>query len=212
MKLAAKVVVGIVLAIVIPTVIFAVFVFLDVNAVSNLQIRPNTAEQLNFADLSTNVRMSVCNPTFIPTSFDVISAELYYKSTRLGTLTVFGGTILPGSNDVIGRLNIHGINMLEVMLGAMPGSSTSQTFDENDLSLIIKFEKSILDSFPFSFEQHYRGSEFTTFWQGKSSEWSCGDSGPVDIFSQIATQFEQQGKSFMEAGDTAFEEGAKLLP
>jgi len=212
MGLAAKVGAGIVIAIAIPTVIFAVFIFLDMDAVSNLQIRPNTAEQFNFSALSTNVRMSVCNPTFMPTSFDMISAELFYKSARIGTFTVFGNTILPGPNDVIGRLNIHGTNMFEVMLTAMSGSSASQTFNEKDLSITIKFEKSILGSIPFSFEQYYRGSEFTSFWQGRSSEWSCGDSGPVDIFSQIATQLEQQGKSFTEAGEKTIEGASELIP
>ena len=192
--------------------IFGVIVFLDVDAASNLQIRPNAAEQLDFADLSTNVRMSVCNPTFVPTSFDKISAELFYKSTRIGIFTVFGDTVLPGSNDVIGRLNIHGENMLEVMLGAMPGSTTDQVFDENNLSVTIKFEKSILGSTPFSFEQSYRGSEFTAFWQGKSAEWSCGDSGPVDIFSQISSQVQQQGKTFTEAGEKTFEGASEWIP
>jgi len=199
-ELAAKVGVGIG----IPILIFGVVVFLDVDAASNLQIRADTAEQLEFADLSTNVRMSVCNPTFMPTSFDKISAKFYYKSTRLGTFTVFGGTILPGSNDVIGELNIHGKNMLDVMLDAMSGSSSDKTFDENDLSITIKFEKSILGSIPFSFEQYYRGSEFTTFWQGKSTEWSCDDSGSVDIFNQI--------KSFTDAGQKTFDELSEQIP
>jgi len=205
----SKVVAGI---IGIAILIFGVYVFLDIDAASNLQIRLNTAEQLDFSDLSTNVRMSVCNPTFMPTSFDMISAELFYKSTRIGTFTVFGDTILPGSNDVIGRLNIHGENMLEVMLDAMPGSSTSQTFNENDLSIIIKFEKSILGSTPFSYEQSYRGAEFTAFWQGKSSEWSCGDSGPVDFFAQISSQVEQQGKIFTDAGEKTIEGASEWMP
>jgi len=205
----SKVVAGI---IGISILIFGVFVFLDVDAASNLQIRPNASEQLDFADLSTNVRMSVCNPTFVPTSFDKISGKLFYKSTRIGTFTVFGDTVLPGSNDVIGRLNIHGENMLEVMLNAMQGSSTSQTFNENDLSLTIKFEKSVLGSTPFFYEQHYQGTEFTTFWQGKSREWNCGDSGPVDIFSQISSQVEQQGKIFTDAGEKTIEGASEWIP
>jgi len=205
----SKVVAGI---IGIAILIFGVFVFLEIDAVSNLQIRPNAAEQLDFADLSINVGMSVCNPTFMPTSFDKISAEFFYKSARIGTFTVFGDTVLPGPNDVIGRLNIHGKNMLEVMLDAMSKSSTSQTFDENDLSLTIKFEKSILGSTPFSFEQSYRGPEFTAFWQGKSTEWNCSDSGLADIFTQISSQVEQQGKIFTEAGEKTLKGASELIP
>lgn len=205
----SKVIAGIIGAVIL---IFGVYVFLDIDAGSNLQIRPNTTEQLDFSDLSTNVRMSVCNPTFVPTSFDKISGKLFYKSTRIGTFTVFGDTVLPGPNDVIGRLNIHGTNMLEVMLDAMSGSSASKSFDENDLSLTIKFEKSILGSTPFSYEQYYRGTEFTTFWQGKSNEWSCGDSGPVDIFTQISSQVEQQGKIFTNVGEKTLEGASELIP
>jgi len=99
----------------VPVVIFVTLVGLDIYAASSLQFRSEETGNFDRVDLSLDVVMSVCNPTFMPTSFDEISADLNYKSTRMATFTLWGSYLPPNSaQDVNGRINIDGMSVLQI--------------------------------------------------------------------------------------------------
>jgi len=87
------------IGVVVPVVIFVVLVGLDIYAASSLQFRSDETGDFDWADLSLDVAMSVCNPTFMPTSFDEISADLNYKSTRIGRLCLIFGISFAIANE-----------------------------------------------------------------------------------------------------------------
>lgn len=160
----------------IPVAVFVVLVALDMYAASNLQIARNSAEEFNFASLSIDVTMSVCNPTFFPTSFDKITIHPYIASTRLAEFTIWGNNVPANSvQNVGGRLSLDGMNLLQMFLGAMLGSMAGKqpNFDPNDLSIYMKVEKSILGFIPFSYEDRLSSEEFRELFQSGERNWGC---------------------------------------
>lgn len=170
-KIDAKVGVGIGIVV----AIFVVLAGFDIYAASNLQFQNKDTSQFDWSDLSVDMIMSVCNPTFMPTSFNQIKAELYYKSSRIGTFTMWGSAIPAYSaKDVDSRVNIDGMNVLKISFGGVMSGLAGQRaeYEEDDFSIDLKVEKSILGIIPFSLEKKYRGSEFASFVQGNKG-WNC---------------------------------------
>lgn len=160
----------------IPIAVFVILIALDVYAASNLQIARNSAEEFDFTSLSIDVTMSVCNPTFFPTSFDKIMVHPYYESTRLAEFTIWGNDIPANSaRDVGGRLSIDGMNILQLFLGGLMGGLAGQQteIDPDDLSVYMKVEKSILGFIPFSYEERLSADEFRNLFQRGEQNWSC---------------------------------------
>lgn len=154
----------------------AVLIGLDLYASENLQLQTKSTKSFDWADLSTDMVISVCNPTFMPTSFDKIQADFAYKSTDIGMFTIWGSPIWPySSSDVNGRLNLNGENVLKIVLGGMLSAFSGQTssqLDTNNFNIHLKFEKKILGVIPYSYEKDFPISEFTNLVHG--NKWSCG--------------------------------------
>ena len=203
---AKKIGVGIVVSL----VIFVALVGLDIYAASSLQFRSEETGNFDWADLSLDVVMSVCNPTFMPTSFDEISADLNYKSSRIGTFTLWGSYLPPNSaQDVNGRINIDGMNVLKIIFGGMMAGLSGQDvqYNEDDFNIDLKINKAILGIIPFSFEKNYPASEISSFLEGRSSGWDCdGPSGPLDTLDKLRQEIEKQGESVVKSGEEMIEE------
>ena len=160
----------------IPIAVFVSLIALDVYASSSIQIARNSAEEFDFTTLSIDTSMLACNPTFFPASFDKITLHLYYESTRLGELIIWGDNIpAHTARDVGGRFSLDGMNMLQLFLGAFVGGLAGQQieFNPDDMNVYMKVEKSILGFIPYSFEERLTASEFRGIFQNGEQNWSC---------------------------------------
>ena len=76
------------LAVCISAAVIIVLVTLNLYAINNLHYM---FTRLN-VDLTGNQKeiFEICNPTFFPVYFDMLDIDLFYKDTKIGTLTMWG--------------------------------------------------------------------------------------------------------------------------
>ena len=130
---------------------------LDLYATQSLELQPmqNASPQIDYSTLTIHFQLSIYNPTVIPTSFDVIYADILYKSKTLGTATIYGEP-LPSSSytNVSGKFELGSVSTLMAAFGG-------GTPDKEDFSVNVKLEKRILGFIPFMYEKNYNIDEFT---------------------------------------------------
>ena len=130
---------------------------LDLYATQSLELQPmqNSNTSFDYSSLTIHFELSIHNPTVIPTSFDVIYADMLYKSRTLGTATIYGESLPPSSyTDVSGKFELDAVSVLAAAFGG-------GTPDEKDFSIDVKLEKRILGFIPFTYERNYSMDEFT---------------------------------------------------
>ena len=134
---------------------------LDLYATQSLELQPmqNASPRIDYSTLTIHFQLSIYNPTEIPTSFDVIYADILYKSKTIGTATIYGEP-LPSSSytDVSGKFELDAVNVMALAFGSMAGGNTP---DKNDITVNVKLEKRILGFIPFTYERNYSMDEFT---------------------------------------------------
>ena len=96
---------------------------IDLYATQSLEIQSKGVTNSDFSTLTIHFQLSIYNPTVIPTSFDVIHADILYKSKTLGTATIYGESLPPSSyTDVSAKFELDPVNILalgyETSLGA----------------------------------------------------------------------------------------------
>ena len=128
---------------------------IDLYATQSLEIQSKGVTNSDFSTLTIHFQLSIYNPTVIPTSFDVIYADILYKSKTLGTATIYGEPLPPSSyTDVSGKFELDAVSVLAAAFGG-------GTPDEKDFSIDVKLEKRILGFIPFTYERNYSMDEFT---------------------------------------------------
>ena len=128
---------------------------IDLYATQSLEIQSKGVTNSDFSTLTIHFQLSIYNPTVIPTSFDVIYADILYKSKTLGTATIYGESLPPSSyTDVSGKFELDAVSVLAAAFGG-------GTPDEKDFSIDVKLEKRILGFIPFVYERNYNIDEFT---------------------------------------------------
>ena len=100
---------------------------LNLYAVSNLQFKAQSISDFSiFPDLNIDMDMEVCNPTFFPASYKAIYLDVYYKQNNLGTATMYGTTVPPGTSlPIKGNVDLHASSILGGILEGIV-SSTDQ--------------------------------------------------------------------------------------
>ena len=132
---------------------------IDLYATQSLEIQSKGVTNSDFSTLTIHFQLSIYNPTVIPTSFDVIYADILYKSKTLGTATIYGESLPPSSyTDVSGKFEIDPVNVMALAFGSMAGGSPP---DKNDITVNVKLEKRILGFIPFMYERNYNIDEFS---------------------------------------------------
>ena len=166
----------------IPFSIFIILILLDINSAQQLQFMAVESEEFDFIDLSIDGTDAVCNPTSFPTSFDKINTRLYYKSTEIAQMTIWGDSIPANqAKEVPTRVNINGQNVIRMIAGGFFGSFSGKKpeFDQNDFSVYLKIDKSILGFIPYSQEKRISGGNIDEFQKwfvtpDKITDWKCG--------------------------------------
>ena len=130
---------------------------IDLYATQSLELQPmqNASPQIDYSTLTIHFQLSIYNPTVIPTSFDVIYADILYKSKTLGTATIYGKSLPPSSyTDVSAKFELGSVStLMEAFGGGTP--------DKEDFSVKVKLEKRILGFIPFMYERNYTMDEFS---------------------------------------------------
>ncbi len=130
---------------------------IDLYATQSLELQPiqNANTSFDYSTLTIYFQLSIYNPTVIPTSFDVIYADMLYKSKTIGTATIYGESLPPSSyTDVSGKFELGSVSVLMAAFGG-------GTPDQKDFSVNVKLEKRILGFIPFMYERSYSMDEFT---------------------------------------------------
>ena len=127
---------------------------IDLYATQSLEIQSKGVTNSDFSTLTIHFQLSIYNPTVIPTSFDVIHADILYKSKTLGTATIYGKSLPPSSyTDVSAKFELGSVStLMEAFGGGTP--------DKEDFSVKVKLEKRILGFIPFMYERSYSMDEF----------------------------------------------------
>ncbi|MGI0064866.1 MAG: hypothetical protein ACREAJ_00365 [Nitrosopumilaceae archaeon] len=141
---------------------------LDFFALNSLQfyLNPYNAK-VDVLDLSMDVSVSICNPTFMPTSFNKFITHVYYKSTKLGEFTLWGSDI-PSyrSKDLTGRFKFDESAMLKFFLSSLTGQKLPDS-NFSEYSMYLKLEKSILGFIPYNYEKQISFDEFGQMMRSK---------------------------------------------
>ena len=161
--------------------VIAVYLGLNVYAISNLQFRGSNVNEINFAnfdmaDMSMDVELEVCNPTFIPASFNILKVDIIYKSTNMGTFIMFGKTVLPQSSSIVdGRLKSNALSMGGLFLEFLKASftGTKPNVDPNELHYVTTLDAPILGVIPFSISKSYAPTKFWDMIRGQTGNYSC---------------------------------------
>jgi len=172
MNNAKKAAVGVGIAVTIAVIYLA----LNVYAISNLQFRGYQTENFDFADMSMDVQLEACNPSFFPASFNKFNVEMIYKSTNFGTFTVWGTTIPPQSSSIVdGRLNVNAMAMAGLFLAALGSAFSGQEmdFDVNQIRFIANLDAPIFGVIPFSIKKEYSSEEFKNIMSGQTYRFEC---------------------------------------
>jgi len=162
---------GVGIGIGIAVLIFVLILGLNVYAVSNLQFRAESISDFSiFPDLNIDMSMEAYNPTFFPASYKAIYLDVYYKQNNLGTATLYGSTVPPGTNvPVQGNVDLHSDSVLGSIIDAIGSTIFGKTPTTNDVNFTIKLDAPILGIIPFSLEKQYSYNEFTnSFDDGKT--------------------------------------------
>ena len=127
---------------------------IDLYATQSLEIQSKGVTNSDFSTLTIHFQLSIYNPTEIPTSFDVIYADMLYKSKTIGTATIYGEPLPPSSyTNVSGKFELGSVSVLMAAFGG-------GTPDKKDFSVNVKLEKRILGFIPFTYERSYSMDEF----------------------------------------------------
>ena len=88
------------LAVCISAAVIIVLVTLNLYAINNLHYQ---FIRLNVDPLTGNQSeiFEICNPTFFPVYFDMLDIDLFYKDTKIGTLTMWGEPRLGTSTRLV---------------------------------------------------------------------------------------------------------------
>ena len=144
--------------IMIATIVFvgliSTIIGIDLYATQSLEMQSKGVTNSDFSTLTIHFQLSIYNPTVIPTSFDVIYADILYKSRTLGTATIYGEPLPPSSyTNVSGKFELGSVSVLMAAFGG-------GTPDKKDFSVNVKLEKRILGFIPFTYERSYSMDEF----------------------------------------------------
>ena len=129
---------------------------IDLYATQSLELQPiqNANTSFDYSTFTIHFQLSIYNPTVIPTSFDVIYADILYKSKTIGTATIYGESLPPSSHtNVSGKFELGSVSVLMAAFGG-------GTPDKKDFSVNVKLEKRILGFIPFTYERSYSMDEF----------------------------------------------------
>ena len=129
---------------------------IDLYATQSLELQPtqNANTSFDYSTLTIYFQLSIYNPTVIPTSFDVIYADILYKSKTIGTATIYGEPLPSSSHtNVSGKFELGSVSVLMAAFGG-------GTPDQKDFSVNVKLEKRILGFIPVMYERSYSMDEF----------------------------------------------------
>ena len=188
MKSCIKIGIGIAIPIIIPIIIIVALFSMNAYAITNLQFRGHSVDDVDLIDMNMDTKFEVCNPTFFPASFETLKVDVIYKSTNFGTITMWGQTIPSNTPTIIdGRIYMNGQAIMQLFADTL-GSTLrvgEMDFDPKQVKIFIELDASILGIIPFSVSKSYPSDEFIEIFQGKINEWSCGGTAPNNFLADI---------------------------
>lgn len=149
-------------------------------ALSNLQFRGNTTEDFDFASLSMDMKLDVCNPTAVPANFDKFTVLINYKDKEFATVAIKGKTIPPHQTTTVdGRLSVNAQMMAGLFMQGFANAFSDDaeqqpSFDENDMDVIMTIDSKALGFIPITSSKSFAMSEFQEVMQEQNSDgFSC---------------------------------------
>jgi hypothetical protein len=134
-------------------------------ALDNMQFRLREVGGFNFETLSSNLKLDACNPTAFPAGFDKFTAVVYYRGSEFATMSVDGGSVMPYQSSTFdGRIRLSAQIVSGLIIALAPAIGGEDTpYDENDISLKMSVESSVLGLVPHSQTREFTFLEFQEF-------------------------------------------------
>jgi hypothetical protein len=147
-------------------------------AVDSLQFRGNSAQELDFATMSADMKIDVCNPTDFTASFDRFTMLITYKDKEFATMAIEGGAVPPRQIAVMdGSMSIDAELIAGLFMDALASAFSGEeepAFDENDMAVTTTVDSSALGFIPISSSKTFTMSEFQEMMEQRNSAgFSC---------------------------------------
>lgn len=188
MKSGIKIGIGIAIPIIIPIIIIVALFSMNAYAITNLQFRGHSVDDVDLIDMNMDTKFEVCNPTFFPASFETLKVDVVYKSTNFGTITMWGQAIPSNTPTILdGRVNMDGQAITQLFVAPLDSTFRAGEidFDPKQVKIFIELDAPILGIIPFTVTKSYPSDEFVEIFQGKINEWSCGGTALNNFLAEI---------------------------
>ena len=188
MKSGIKIGIGITIPIIIPIIIIVALFTMNGNAITNLEFRGHSVDDLDLMDMSMDTKFEVCNPTFFPASFETLKVDIVYKSTNFGTIIMEGQTIPSKTPTILeGRINMNGQPIMQLFVAALNSEFRAGeiNFEPKQVKFFIELDAPILGIIPFSVLKSYTSDEFIEIFHDNMNQWSCGGAAPDSFLDKI---------------------------
>ena len=188
MKSGIKIGIGISIPIIIPIIIIVALFTMNGNAITNLEFRGHSVDDLDLMNMSMDTKFKVCNPTFFPATFETLKVDVLYKSANFGTIIMEGQTIPSKTPTILdGRINMNGQPIMQLFVAALNSEFRAGeiNFETKKVKFFIELDAPILDIIPFSVLKSYTSDEFIEIFHDNMNEWSCGGAAPDSFLDKI---------------------------
>lgn len=183
-----KIGIGISIPIIIPIIIIVALFSMNAFAITNLQFRGHSVDDVDLIDMNMDTKFEVCNPTFFPASFKTLKVDVVYKSTNFGTITMWGQTIPSNTSTIIdGRINMNSQEIIQLFASTLGSTFRAEEidFDPKQVKIFIELDAPILGIIPFTVSKSYPSDEFIEIFQSKINEWNCGGTAQNNFLADI---------------------------
>lgn len=154
-------------------------IFVNYYTLNNLQFRGNTAESIDFATLSMDMKIDACNPTPIPTRFDKFTIAVNYRGEEFATMMINGKTIPPYQTTILdGRMSVNGEAFaglfMKTLADGLAGRQGQSFEQEEDMTVVTTIDSRALGFIPISDRKSLAMSEFQQqMQQDDEDQFSC---------------------------------------
>ena len=141
-------------------------------ALDNMQYRAKNVSEFDFTSLTSQVELEACNPTAFPSSFDKFSAVVNYRGGEFARINVDGGQVMPYSaSSFEGELKLSAMTVSGLVIALADAiRGVDSPYNENDITLKITTEATILGIAPYTHTQEFTFSEFRQFMSTQQAD------------------------------------------
>lgn len=142
------------------------------HALNNMQFKVTSVSAFDFASLTSQVGLEVCNPTAFPAGFDKFDAILYYRGSEFARIAATGGLVMPyqaAPYDGQLKLSAQTVSGVVIALADAVGGKDSP-YEENEITVKMMTESKVLGLFPYSDTREFTFAQFQEFMSAQSAD------------------------------------------